>query len=270
MWYLIIPPFVIVLSLGGLLWFLSRRMSDADIAEKLSSLNGSTQAESQSRALSRKAFFLKILERLASRFKTMTLRIHNFFQSSLERLRRRRTELDTMRKNIGGETAERQSKDVASRSNFFSRLKPAESDETPAFPGLHPLPQTVEERSGKTDFRPSAPVTAQGTATEYASRPMLRDEVAHPEPTSGRRTDGRSAGVGVPQTGPREETLIARIVENPRDAAAYEELGDCYFAANNLQDAKECYRQAIKLHPTNRAVKIKIRRLEKVFEEKAR
>lgn len=50
MWYLIIPPFIIVLSLGALLWFLSRRMSDSDIAEKLSSLKESTQAESQSRA----------------------------------------------------------------------------------------------------------------------------------------------------------------------------------------------------------------------------
>ncbi|MEI7749520.1 MAG: tetratricopeptide repeat protein [Candidatus Moraniibacteriota bacterium] len=260
MWYLIIPPFIIVLSLGGLLWFLSRRMGDADIAEKLSSLNGSTQTESQSRALSRKAFFLKILEMLASRFKTMTLRIHNFFQQSLERLRRQRTELDTMRKSIGREK-ERLPKDASSRSNFFSRLKPEEPHASPAFPEPSSFPQPATKHPSST-----ASLSAQGTATEYASRPMLRDEVAHPDGALNRE----GMGAPVSQTGPREETLIARIVENPRDAAAYEELGDCYFEAGNLQDAKECYRQAIKLHPTNRAVKIKIRRLEKVFEEKAR
>jgi tetratricopeptide (TPR) repeat protein len=259
MWYLIIPPFIIVLSLGALLWFLSRRMSDSDIAEKLSSLKESTQAESQSRALSRKAFFLKLLETLASKFKIATLRIHNFFQHSLERLRRQRTEIDTMRKNIDGE-AERHSEEESGPRKSSEESRPVTFFENHSF--SKPI---IQERPGF-----NAPVPTRGTAEYVPGGPMLRDEVVHPEPVSNRRSEGPYAGSPVTQSGPREEALIARIVENPRDAAAYEELGDCYFSALNLQDAKECYRQAIKLHPTNRAVKIKIRRLEKVFEERTR
>ncbi len=258
MWYLIIPPFVIVLSLGALLWFLSRRMGDADIAEKLSSMKGSTQAESHSRSLSRRAFFLKLLETLASKFKTGTLRIHNFFQHSLERLRRQRTEIDTMRKNLS-EGIGRGKEKRTEKPSLFDRRKPAEAASSKEF---------LEEKlfSGEdadvSAVRPgrSSEGAMAGVGTEgFVSRPMLRENVTHPEAAFGRRSES-----------PREETLIARIVENPRDAAAYEELGDCYFAVRNLQDAKECYRQALKLHPTNRAVKIKIRRLEKVFEERSR
>lgn len=258
MWYLIIPPFIIVLSLGALLWFLSRRMGDADIAEKLSSMKGSTQAESHSRSLSRRAFFLKLLETLASKFKTGTLRIHNFFQHSLERLRRQRTEIDTMRKNLS-EGVGRGKEKRTEKPSLFERRKsadmvsPKEYLEENLFSG-----EDTAVPASRPESSPKAVNTGSGVEG-FALRPMLRDNVTRPETAFGRRTES-----------PREETLIARIVENPRDAAAYEELGDCYFAVRNLQDAKECYRQALKLHPTNRAVKIKIRRLEKVFEERSR
>lgn len=258
MWYLIIPPFIIVLSLGALLWFLSRRMSDADIADKLFSMKGSTQAESHSRSLSRRAFFLKLLETLASKFKTGTLRIHNFFQHSLERLRRQRTEIDTMRKNLSEGIGYGKEK-RAEKPSLFNRRKPAETTSSKEFLEEKMLSGEDADASAIRSERASTGAMA-GVGTEgFVSRPMLRENVAHPEAAFGRKTES-----------PREETLIARIVENPRDAAAYEELGDCYFAVKNLQDAKECYRQALKLHPTNRAVKIKIRRLEKVFEERSR
>jgi tetratricopeptide (TPR) repeat protein len=258
MWYLIIPPFIIVLSLGALLWFLSRRMGDADIAEKLSSMKGSTQAESHSRSLSRRAFFLKLLETLASKFKTGTLRIHNFFQHSLEGLRRQRTEIDAMRKNLSEGIGRAKEKGTERSSIFDRRNVPAASASRAFLEDTLLIGGESELVAGKTESRSVGPDVVSNREG-IAGRPMLRENVARPETHAGRR-----------QESPREETLIARIVENPRDAAAYEELGDCYFGARNLQDAKECYRQALKLHPTNRAVKIKIRRLEKVFEERAR
>ncbi len=252
MWYLIIPPFVIVLSLGVLLWFLSKRMGDSDIAEKLSSLRESTQTESKVRSLSRRAFFLKMLEMVASKFKTSTLRVHNFFQSSLERLRRQRTELDTIRKSLD-EGAGKGAEEKPDLATVFGQRK---EEETSFLKKID-----ADDLVVKTTISEEAPVPQVSIfgSTQPVPRPMLQEKVVHPEVSAGRTMES-----------PREETLIARIVENPRDAAAYEELGDCYFAVQNLQDAKECYRQAIKLHPTNRAVKIKIRRLEKVFEERGR
>lgn len=260
MWYLIIPPFIIVLSLGGLLWFLSRRMGDADIAEKLSLLKGSTQAESHSRSLSRRAFFLKLLETLASKFKTGTLRIHNFFQHSLERLRRQRTEIDTMRKNLSEGIVrgkDGQEKEIE-RQPLLERKGDGKESSSKDFLEETLLTGRIAHGTAGA-VRTSGAARSRGDGDSAVARPMLRENVARPDTNRGRAAES-----------PREETLIARIVENPRDAAAYEELGDCYFSARNLQDAKECYRQALKLHPTNRAVKIKIRRLEKVFEERSR
>lgn len=64
-----------------------------------------------------------------------------------------------------------------------------------------------------------------------------------------------------------EDILVERISLNPRDIEAYERLGDYYLEQNNLVDAKECYRQVLKLSPAYRLVKIKIRRLERLLEK---
>lgn len=64
-----------------------------------------------------------------------------------------------------------------------------------------------------------------------------------------------------------EDILIERISLNPRDIEAYERLGDYYLEQQNLVDAKECYRQVLKLSPAYRLVKIKIRKLERLLEK---
>lgn len=65
-----------------------------------------------------------------------------------------------------------------------------------------------------------------------------------------------------------EDILVERIASNPRDLEAYERLGEYYMEQGNLQDAKECYRQVLRLSPVHRLAKIKIRRLEKLLEQK--
>jgi len=251
MWYLIVPPFIIVLSLGGILWFLSLRMNEADIAEKLSELRDSSHGDVRSRSLVRRALLLKFLETVASKSKTGSLRIHNFFQRSLEHLRRKRTEVDAMRKTIG---AKRETEESEKKTDTGEKVaeKPSEvADEQSG----QKAPPAVSGYDGEKTVEKRRPVP------EFFERPVLRDAVTRPDGTTER------PGASSP-TRSKEEVLIARIVENPKDAVAYEELGDCYFATGNLQDAKECYRQTLKLHPTNRAVKVKVRRLERVFEER--
>ncbi|MEI9966304.1 MAG: tetratricopeptide repeat protein [Candidatus Moraniibacteriota bacterium] len=65
-----------------------------------------------------------------------------------------------------------------------------------------------------------------------------------------------------------EEDLIGRIANNPKDFSSYEALGDYYLESGNTKDAKECYRQVLKLRPQERSVKIKIRRLEKMLSQR--
>lgn len=281
LWYLVVPPFVIVISFGALLWLLSRRAGDEEVSRNLSLAQAESASGAHSRSLSRRAFFLKLIEKTASRFKTMTLRIHNFFQHSLERVRRRRSELDAIRKHMeqeeekeekeedqGGSGQETRHSDATpdkARSRGFRSLfgkrgrRKEENEEGISKDTAKRVPAkslvSDSDVSGVLSAPPTRPVN---TKQDVISKPVLKRETARPD------TDMRRPGKD-----PREVSLLSRIVENPRDISAYEELGDWYFAERSMEDAKECYRQALKLHPTNRAIKIKIRKLEKFFEGKA-
>jgi tetratricopeptide (TPR) repeat protein len=62
-----------------------------------------------------------------------------------------------------------------------------------------------------------------------------------------------------------EELLIERIAINPKDTEAYERLGEYYMEIESWTDAKECFKQVIKLDSKNRNAKYKIRRLENIL-----
>jgi len=62
-----------------------------------------------------------------------------------------------------------------------------------------------------------------------------------------------------------EEILIERIALNPRDIEAYERLGDYYMERKGYGDAKECYKQVLKLSPVNRKARVCMRKLERIL-----
>ncbi len=62
-----------------------------------------------------------------------------------------------------------------------------------------------------------------------------------------------------------EQMMIEKIVNNPKDVKAYEKLGDYYLEVENWEDAKECFKQVIKLDSRNTSVKVKMRKLERVI-----
>lgn len=95
------------------------------------------------------------------------------------------------------------------------------------------------------------------------------DTVRRLRPTRGRSVfPAREAEPIAPQKKEQlEDILVERISLNPRDIEAYERLGDYYLEQQNLVDAKECYRQVLKLSPAYRLVKIKIRKLERLLEK---
>jgi len=62
-----------------------------------------------------------------------------------------------------------------------------------------------------------------------------------------------------------EELLIERVASNPRDIEAYERLGEYYLEMESFEFAKECFKQILKLNPSNRNAKYKIRRLENLL-----
>ncbi len=60
-----------------------------------------------------------------------------------------------------------------------------------------------------------------------------------------------------------EKIMISRIASNPKNVKAYEELGEYYIEIKNWKDAKECFKQTMKLDPGNRKARTKIREIER-------
>jgi hypothetical protein len=66
----------------------------------------------------------------------------------------------------------------------------------------------------------------------------------------------------LPENKAREEALIYRIAENPKDMEAYRELGDYYLATGNIKDAKDSFKMVLKLRPRDLKAKSSLREIE--------
>jgi hypothetical protein len=290
MWHLILPPLVIISGIGILLWFFSRKMDDLSFLSRVKSAKGEVSAVSRSRSLSRKAFFLKLLETFASKFKTNSLRIHNFFQYSLERLREKRRVLDAMRREVNELDSKSKEEVLPGNERHWFGLRrkkdEPEHESVETKKALMVSDEAVLKETASEQEEVSVPPTSQSGETQFSSfgifkrkRRSIDDEVENVVQAAAKEdllTEPALREVARPdkprhrmveEKDPREELLIGRIADNPRDAVSYEELGDLYLAVKNMQDAKACYRQVLKLHPTNRAVKLKIRKVERFFEK---
>lgn len=65
-----------------------------------------------------------------------------------------------------------------------------------------------------------------------------------------------------------EDVMIERIALNPRDIEAYERLGAHYMEHKHYADAKECYKQVIRMSPQNSVVRKQLRCLERLLKNK--
>lgn len=235
MWYLVVPPIVVVSSLFFLLWYLSRRGTDPAVARKI------LENEQVHRLLfpGVREFFLKRLEKFAQRFKVGLLRAHNSLSEFTQTVKQMRTRVKVV--NHSEEKEE-------SPMPIQRETLPGVSEDP--YDVLH-APLVRRERRGTAD-----PVAIETPEKKVLiPRPTVSDAVTHPEVI---KSPARKGSL-------REENLIGRIARDPKDFTAYEELGDYYLETGNIKDAKECYRQVLKLSPVHRLVKIKIRRLEKLL-----
>ncbi len=66
----------------------------------------------------------------------------------------------------------------------------------------------------------------------------------------------------VPEDKMKEEALIHRIAENPRDIEAYRELGDYYMRVGSIRDAKDSFKMVLKLRPRDLKAKSSLREIE--------
>jgi hypothetical protein len=70
----------------------------------------------------------------------------------------------------------------------------------------------------------------------------------------------------VPEVAPedkvRENALIHRIAENPKDIEAYREIGDYYLSVGDIKDAKDSFKMVLKLRPRDLKAKSSLREIE--------
>ena len=305
MWYLIVPPVVVVLSLAFLLWYLSRKAKDPAVTALVSDIE---EGAGEKIAFSRtKTFFLRLLEKTTQRFKIISLKMHNHLNDLTQSLREKRQEMqekaavseeqpEASQQEIVSETERVEMIPEIEKKSFFSRFK--RRRETTVVGEEQGISTVIEEEKSSGEEMPvaeretfrksfsdetlTAPIIRRKRQEQEVAvsrnvsddedrpvRPMVSETMTQPEVR--RKPVARPAAGSVRNASrtttraSREEDLIANIAANPKDFAAYEALGDYYLETNNVKDAKECYRQVLKLSPVHRMVKIKIRRLEKLL-----
>lgn len=254
MWYLIIPPLVFLGSLWLLLLFLSKRTADPHLQERLA------VAESVAPRhflFIREDIGLKLLEKMTQRFKIFFLKIHNHLNSLSQTIRDRR---------VLFQKRQEKTNTVIGAGGSLSDGEPPQLEESKG--GV--FFDTSKNEAHKT------PETTSGESSETIS---VTVEASSGTSLYGRAGDSLARAVTAPLLRRKkekakrlfsEEDLIGKIAKNPKDAFAYEELGDYYLETEALEDAKACYRQVIKLAPLNREVKEKMRKLERLLTQKRR
>jgi tetratricopeptide (TPR) repeat protein len=265
MWYLIIPPIIVVVSLSFVLWYLSRRGADPAVAKKALGLQ--EEAKQKTSFPRVKTFFLRLLEKMAYSFKVKSLKAHNSFHNLTHSIKEKQRRFQT--KVLKEESLEQKQNNKQLVKNPMIFLRRYKKDKEDA--GKEEIVSTASVREmvleapiarKRKKILTAESETAQSVAPEESSpilRPMVSETATRPEKE---RVVTREQGL-------RETELISRISGNPKDFAAYEELGDYYLEIGNVKDAKECYRQVLKLSPAERMVRIKIRRLEKILAQEA-
>lgn len=269
MWHLIIPPLVIVVCFALILWYLSLRGTDPEVVQRVETLSGIHEHRLRS-ALRR--FLLRILEKLAQRSKVHSLRAHNAFHEFLQSVKEKRKLSDQERALAASVmTEDALATEALTDQQSGEEKTPVTYRETKVMDAVgSDVPKRHVEETLAQSEAPSFSLTtplkrrrredmfvASSHEESLPVRPMVSDQAAHPERPKRKAAER-----------PVEEELIARIAVNPKDYTAYEALGDFYMERESIQDAKECYKQVLKLSPVQRLVKIKIRKLERMLSQK--
>jgi tetratricopeptide (TPR) repeat protein len=174
---------------------------------------------------------LVFLEKVTRRFKVIFLKLENVFNSWNESIRQKRK---THLKERGEILNQKQAQDV------LEKVREYKSD----------IQDNRKMGVRSMDTRPSMEMPVE----EKYTRPMISDRIVSPQMKRRVETKDRL-----------ENILIERIAANPKDTEAYERLGEYYFEIENYNHAKECFKQVIKLNPSNEEAKNRMKKLERLL-----
>jgi len=249
MLYQIIPPILIILSLAGIIIFFMKKapqiasLSDEEDLEreKMEMLAG---AGFFRRIVIRiktirwddvKHFLLAISDKLTRKARILFLKLESKSKDLNDSIRDKRK--NRFKRNI--ENVENNEED-----DIINRVKNYKPEDKKGY--LAELKRTVYR--DRTENK-------KEDAEEKIIRPTVSDKVVTPK-------------ARVEMKDRLEDLLIERIAANPKDTEAYERLGEYYMEIDSVNDAKECFKQVLKLDPKNRNVKYRMKRLESMMHKR--
>ena len=278
MLYLILPPIIIVVSLIALVYFFSRRFSQVNevLSEKSLGIDAPELADAGI-LISFKSASIRIMERIAHWFKESSQRAHEKLQSLSQDVKDRKDKSALhMKKTLHHVQTARQLKQERKIAKEVSSVKASSAIESMPEESYKETEKSTDiARVSKRNDRFQALKNVVSKVRDLPKkegrvarmRPMVSQKITQPEEKIIQETPVEEEELAEAKN-QLEDILVERIAANPRDLEAYERLGEYYMEQGNVQDAKECYRQVLRLSPVHRLAKIKIRRLEKMLEQK--
>ncbi len=272
MLYSIIPPILIIISLAGIIVFL---MKKSDKVSRLSLEEIIREEEERKIMMEDAGFFQKIglkvrgvkgddfkhailalLEKITRKSRVVFLKLESKFGNWSVNIREKR-KARTGKKMLAGNSGK--------GGSIFQKIKGYKPEWRPSWPekkeeaGTEMKKPAFEKsalhkiKEEPASIRPPRFGKAGGDASstrdgEKIIKPIISEKVVRPH-----RAEMKDR---------LEELLIERIAANPKDLEAYERLGQYYMEIKGYSDAKECFKQVIKLDPGNRNAKYRLNRLE--------
>ena len=242
MLYSIIPPILIVLSLIGIILFIMKKAPEASRLEEQDKKNIFSRANSAGDVLEENApaSMPKMVDELKKKISAVPQKTSGAVRVGFSKLAGARKVFS----GVGRLTKKR------NNSNFDSFEKKPVDEEI-----WKEKFRIYEERTEGPMERTPPVRTEMPIQANRPLRPTISSEIVVP---SRKIIQGRKKEVF-------ENVLIDRIAANPKDTDAYEKLGDYYIEIRSLKDAKECFKQVIKIDSKNKSVKMKMRRLERML-----
>jgi len=253
MLYSFIPPAIVVISLIGIIIFLTKKAPQVALLDDGSRDENNPEAIVVKKGIFKKIFrtgdssgqsfkhgFLVFLEKFTRKLRVFFLKLENLFTHWSENIKRKR--------KIHAESEENKVPDEEKEAAQFSGYTEGRNQESILEKKNYGSKNDIYVRNVSEANKGYAIMDPE----EKPVRPIISENVA------------------VPRTKPEiknrlERILIERIASNPKDTEAYERLGEYYFEIENYNHSKECFKQVIKLNPTNEMVKDKMKRLERLL-----
>lgn len=253
MLYSIIPPILIIISLAGIIVFLVKKsdkvsrlsieeiireeeerkimMEDAGFLQKISLKIKGVKWDDFKHAL------LALLEKITRKSRVIFLKLESKcggWSANIREKRKARTERKMHLEKSG------KAEGIFQKIKEYKPERKVEQLETKEQEEKEIMKPVFERREFK-----------KIEDSEKIIKPIISERVAQP-----RKTEMKDR---------LEELLIERIAANPKDLEAYERLGQYYMEIRGYADAKECFKQVIKLNPGNRNAKYRLKRLENLL-----